>query len=75
MSAIDVVAFVAPRRGKINIVQATGRAMRKASPDKEYDYILMPLFLEREKGEMLNKEMPVYLSYSGYLRYSVPVRE
>ena len=73
MSAVDTVAFVAPRRGKIDIVQATGRAMRKASPDKEYDYILMPLFLEREKGEALNKSVPVYLSHPRRLRCSVSV--
>ena len=51
--AVDMVAFVAPRRSKIDIVQATGRAMRKAGPEKNFGYILMPLFLEQEEGETL----------------------
>jgi len=32
--AVDVVAFLSPRKSKVDIVQATGRAMRK-SPSKE----------------------------------------
>jgi superfamily II DNA or RNA helicase len=51
--AVDMVAFVAPRRSKVDIVQATGRAMRKAGPDKHYGYVMLPLFLEREEGETL----------------------
>jgi superfamily II DNA or RNA helicase len=55
--AVDMVAFVAPRRSKIDIVQATGRAMRKAGPDKEYGYILLPLFLEQDEGEALEEAL------------------
>ena len=51
--AVDMVAFVAPRRSKIDIVQATGRAMRKAGPEKDCGYILLPLFLEKTEGETL----------------------
>lgn len=51
--AVDMVAFVNPRRSKIDIVQATGRAMRKAGPEKDYGYVLLPLFLEQEEGETL----------------------
>jgi predicted helicase len=52
-----MVAFVAPRRSKIDIVQATGRAMRKAGPDKDFGYILLPLFLEQEEGETLEEAL------------------
>ena len=54
---VDMVAFVAPRRSKIDIVQATGRAMRKAGPAKEYGYIFLPLFLEQEEGETLENAL------------------
>jgi hypothetical protein len=58
--AVDVVAFLAPRKSKVDIVQAAGRAMRK--PDdkdvgyvKETGYILLPLFLETQKNESLEE--------------------
>lgn len=55
--AVDMVAFVAPRRSKIDIVQATGRAMRKAGPGKDCGYILLPLFLEQDEGETLEEAL------------------
>ena len=55
--AVDMVAFVAPRRSKIDIVQATGRAMRKAGPEKDCGYILLPLFLEQDEGETLEEAL------------------
>lgn len=48
--AVDMVAFLSPRRSAVDIVQATGRAMRVAK-GKETGYILVPLFLEAKKGE------------------------
>ncbi len=55
--AVDMVVFVAPKRSKIDIVQATGRAMRKAGRDKKFGYVLLPLFLEREEGETLGEAL------------------
>jgi superfamily II DNA or RNA helicase len=50
--AVDMVAFIDPRHSKIDIAQATGRAMRKPSGlDKEVGYVVIPLFLERKSGE------------------------
>jgi predicted helicase len=50
--AVDVVAFLSPRKSKVDIVQAAGRAMRKSdATGKEYGYLLLPLFLETEAGE------------------------
>jgi superfamily II DNA or RNA helicase len=51
--AVDMVAFLSPRRSLVDIVQATGRAMRK-SPGKQLGYILIPLYVEMEAGESLD---------------------
>ncbi len=48
--AVDMVAFMSPKKSRVDITQAIGRAMRKA-PDKEYGYIFLPIFLEVAKGE------------------------
>jgi len=45
-----MVAFVDPRKSRIDIAQAAGRAMRK-SKDKKLGYIVVPLFIEQKKGE------------------------
>jgi superfamily II DNA or RNA helicase len=43
--AVDTVAFIDPKRSLIDIVQATGRAMRKAEW-KEKGYIFIPVIVE-----------------------------
>lgn len=48
--AVDMVAFLAPRRSRVDIVQATGRAMR-TTPGKMTGYVFLPLFLEEVTGE------------------------
>ncbi len=50
--AVDMVAFMSPRRSVVDIVQATGRAMR-LSPEtgKQFGYVLVPLFVEQQRGE------------------------
>ena len=50
--AVDMVAFLTPKRSLIEIVQATGRAMRR-SASKEYGYVLVPPFLEQHEGESI----------------------
>jgi superfamily II DNA or RNA helicase len=50
--AVDMVGFIDPRHSKIDIAQATGRAMRKPrGSDKMLGYIVVPLFLERKGDE------------------------
>lgn len=44
--AVDMVAFLSPRRSRVDIVQATGRAMRH-SPGKTTGYVLVPLYVEQ----------------------------
>ena len=40
--ALDAVLFMSPRNSHVDIVQAVGRAMRKA-PGKEHGYIVLPV--------------------------------
>jgi len=48
--AVDLVAFLSPRRSRVDIVQATGRAMRR-SPGKTTGYVLVPLYVEQAANE------------------------
>lgn len=54
--AVDMVAFISPKKSRVDIVQAAGRAMRK-SPDKEFGYILMPIFLEVTQDETIEQAL------------------
>ena len=50
--AVDMVAFVDPRKSKIDIAQAAGRAMRQSkATNKKLGYIVVPLFIEQKKRE------------------------
>jgi len=55
LPAVDMVAFMSPKKSKVDIIQATGRAMRKdpQNPDKTLGYIFVPLYLEMAKGESI----------------------
>ena len=48
--AVDMVAFLSPKRSRVDIVQATGRAMRR-SPGKTTGYVLVPLFVQQFADE------------------------
>lgn len=52
--AVDMVAFLSPRRSRVDIVQATGRAMRRA-PNKTTGYVLVPLYVEQAAGETIEE--------------------
>jgi Helicase associated domain/Helicase conserved C-terminal domain len=55
--AVDMVAFIDPRQSKIDIVQATGRAMRKSDrTNKTVGYIVVPLFIDSESEDDIEKE-------------------
>ena len=51
---VDMVAFLSPRRSLVDIVQATGRAMRQ-SPGKTTGYVLVPLYVEQAAGETIEE--------------------
>ena len=54
--AVDMVAFLSPKRSLVDIVQATGRAMRKSErTNKTIGYVLVPLFVEQAAGETIDK--------------------
>ncbi|HIB91376.1 TPA: DEAD/DEAH box helicase, partial [Candidatus Poribacteria bacterium] len=53
---VDMVCFMSPKKSKVDIVQATGRAMRK-SEGKDYGYTLIPLFLELKVGESIEEAL------------------
>ena len=54
--AVDMVAFLTPKRSLVDIVQATGRAMRKSdATHKTTGYVLVPLFLEYVAGESIEE--------------------
>src|SRR4030095_1618369 len=56
--AVDMVAFIDPRHSKIDIAQATGRAMRKPPGSaKMLGYIAVPLFLERGRDETIEEAL------------------
>lgn len=48
LPAIDCVCFTDPKRSKVDIVQAAGRALR-LSPGKKYGYILIPIFIPADQ--------------------------
>jgi superfamily II DNA or RNA helicase len=52
--AVDMVAFISPRKSKVDIVQATGRAMRKSdATGKQFGYVMVPLFVEQAANESI----------------------
>jgi hypothetical protein len=52
--AVDMVAFLSPKRSRIDIIQATGRAMRKQQ-GKTTGYVLVPLLVEQAAGESIHE--------------------
>jgi predicted helicase len=48
--AVDLVAFMDPKRSMVDIVQAIGRALRKPRQNstKTYGYILLPVYIDAE---------------------------
>ena len=55
--AVDMVAFMNPRKSKVDIVQAIGRAMRKAGPEKKFGYVVVPLFLNQDADETIEEAL------------------
>jgi predicted helicase len=54
---VDMVAFMNPRKSRVDIVQAIGRAMPKAGPDKKFGYVVVPLLLDRDPGETIEEAL------------------
>ena len=51
---VDAIAYVSPKRSKIDIVQSLGRAVRnRHRKDKKYGYVIVPIFSEKFRGERI----------------------
>jgi len=56
--AVDMVAFMSPRKSKVDIVQVTGRAMRRSDETgKEFGYVMVPLFLDLTANETIEEAL------------------
>ncbi len=56
--AVDMVAFMSPRKSKVDIVQATGRAMRRSDETgKKLGYVMVPLFLDMTINETIEEAL------------------
>ena len=53
---IDMVAFMSPKKSRIDIIQAIGRALRK-SPEKTTGYIFIPIFINQAYDETLEEAL------------------
>ena len=51
---VDAIAYVSPKRSKIDIVQSLGRAVRnRHRKNKKYGYVIVPIFSEKFRGERI----------------------
>ena len=50
---IDCIVFADPRRSKVDIVQALGRALRKKD-GKDWGYVVLPVIYDQETGDIDN---------------------
>jgi hypothetical protein len=57
--AIDGIAFIDPKGSEIDIVQAVGRAIRKA-PDKTLGTVIIPLFVDVDEDGTISLEQSCF---------------
>lgn len=58
---IDCIVFSDPRKSKVDIVQALGRALRKKD-GKEWGYVVLPIIYDEETQEIDNENFQEILS-------------
>jgi len=58
---IDCIVFSDPRKSKVDIVQALGRALRKKE-GKEWGYVVLPIIYDEETQEIDNENFEEILS-------------
>ena len=63
---IDCIVFADPRKSKVDIVQALGRALRKKK-GKEWGYVILPVVYDDETKEIDNDSYSEILSIVGSL--------
>lgn len=53
---VDAIAYISPKKSKIDIVQSLGRAVRnRHNKEKKYGYILVPIFKEKFRSEKIEE--------------------
>ena len=55
--SVDMISFTHQKESEVDIVQAIGRALRNRNQNKKFGYVLVPLFIERNKNENLEKAL------------------
>ena len=58
---IDCIVFADPRKSKVDIVQALGRALRKKE-GKDWGYVILPVIYDGETNEIDNENFDAILS-------------
>jgi superfamily II DNA or RNA helicase len=58
---IDCIVFADPKKSKVDIVQALGRALRKKE-DKDWGYVILPVIYDEETNEIDNENFDAILS-------------
>jgi superfamily II DNA or RNA helicase len=58
---IDCIVFADPRKSKVDIVQALGRALRKKD-GKDWGYVILPVIYDGETNEIDNENFDAILS-------------
>jgi superfamily II DNA or RNA helicase len=51
LPSVDCVAFLSPKRSRIDVAQAMGRGMRKNGGSKKTGYVIVPVYVALAEGE------------------------
>lgn len=62
MPSVDMVAFMSPKKSRIDIIQTIGRALRKA-PGKTTGYVMLPVMVDQAGRALLTSQEYRDLSY------------
>ena len=55
--SVDMVSFTHQKESEVDIVQAIGRALRNRNQSKKFGYVLVPVFVERNKNESFEEAL------------------
>ena len=55
--SVDMISFTHQKESEVDIVQAIGRALRNRNQNKKFGYVLVPIFVERNKNESFEEAL------------------
>jgi predicted helicase len=61
---VDMVVYISNKRSTIDIVQSSGRAMRRF-PGKKYGYILLPIYIQSTQHQLKEAIQKTEVNYPG----------